>query len=39
MTKNKQRKHYSDEFKEEALKLAEKVGVAQASRELSVYSS
>ncbi len=39
MTKNKQRKHYSDEFKEEALKLAEKVGVAQASRELGVYSS
>lgn len=39
MTKNKQRKHYSDEFKEEALKLAEKVGVAQASRELSVCSS
>jgi len=39
MTKNKQRKHYSDEFKEEALKLTEKVGVAQASRELSVYSS
>jgi len=31
MKKNKQRKHYSDEFKEESLKLAEKVGVAQAS--------
>jgi len=29
MTKNKQRKHYSDEFKEESLQLAEKVGVAQ----------
>ena len=39
MTKNKRRKHYSVEFKEEALKLAEKVGVAQASRELGVYSS
>ncbi|MDX2368535.1 MAG: transposase [Colwellia sp.] len=39
MSKNKQRKHYSDEFKEEALRLSEKIGVAQASRELGVYSS
>ncbi len=39
MTKNKQRKHYSDEFKEGSLKLAEKVGAVQASRELGVYSS
>jgi transposase len=37
-TKNK-RKTYSAEFKEEALKLAAKVGVAQATRELSIYES
>lgn len=35
----KARKTYSAEFKEEALKLAAKVGMAQASRELRVYES
>lgn len=35
----KTRKTYSAEFKEEALKLATKVGVAQAARELSIYES
>ena len=35
----KTRKTYSAEFKEEALKLAVKVGVAQAARELSIYES
>ncbi len=40
MTKvKKERKAYSIEFKEEALKLASKVGVAQAARELGVYES
>lgn len=31
MTKNKQRKHYFDKFKEETLSLTEKFGVVQAS--------
>ena len=35
----KTRKTYSAEFKEEALKLAAKVGVAQAARELDVCES
>lgn len=35
----KTRKTYSAEFKEEALKLAAKVGMAQAARELNVYES
>lgn len=40
MTKvKKERKTYSIEFKEEALKLASKVGVAQAARELGLYES
>jgi transposase-like protein len=39
MTKNKQRKNYSDEIKEEALKFYEKFGVAQPSRELGVFST
>lgn len=39
MTKQKIRKHYTQEFKEEALKLASKLGVARASRELDVYES
>jgi transposase len=33
------RKVYSAEFKEEALKLAAKVGIAQAARELIIYES
>ena len=39
MTTNNKRKTYSTEFKEEALKLASKVGVAQAARELGVAES
>lgn len=35
----KTRKTYSAEFKEEALKLATKIGIAQAARELTVYES
>jgi len=33
------RKRYSDEFKAEALGLAQSVGVAQAARELGLYPS
>jgi len=36
MTAKNRRKTYSEEFKEEALKLASKVDFAQAARELSV---
>jgi transposase len=40
MTSQKKiRKTYSTEFKEEALKLAAKVGMAQAARELNIYES
>jgi len=39
MSKTKQRKQYSPEFREEALKLADRIGVAKASRELGVYES
>jgi transposase len=38
-SQNKTRKTYSAEFKEEALKLAAKVGVAKAARELSLCDS
>jgi transposase-like protein len=38
MTKNKQRKHYPTEFKEETLKLLDKVGVIQISIKLGIYS-
>lgn len=33
------RKQYTPEFRQEALKLAERVGVAAAARELSLYES
>jgi len=36
MTTKTKRKSYSEKFKEEALKLASKVGFVQAARELSV---
>lgn len=39
MTTKTKRKSYSEEFKKEALKLASKVGFAQAARELSVAES
>ncbi len=39
MSKTKQRKQYSPEFREEALKLADRIGVAKVSRELGVYES
>ncbi len=40
MTSQKKiRKTYSTEFKEEALKLAAKVGMAQAARGLNIYES
>jgi len=35
----KTRKKHGDEFKAEALKLANQVGAAQAERELGVYAS
>lgn len=43
MTKQKQvktvRKQHAQAFKDEALRLAEKVGVAQAARELGIHDS
>jgi len=40
MSKTKQsRKKHADEFKAEALKLADQVGAAQAARDLGVYAS
>lgn len=39
MTTKTKRKFYSKEFKEEALKVASKVGFSQAARELSVAES
>ncbi len=33
------RKQYTSEFRDEALKLAERIGVAAAARELSLYES
>ncbi|EGF7348117.1 IS3 family transposase, partial [Escherichia coli] len=38
-TSKKPRKHHSPEFRSEALKLAERIGVAAAARELSLYES
>ena len=35
----KPRKQHSPEFRSEALKLAERIGVAAAARELSLYES
>ncbi|GMM91214.1 hypothetical protein MTsN2n6_41900 [Vibrio fortis] len=39
MTNKKKRIIHSPEFKAEALKLAEKMGVAAAARQLSLYES
>lgn len=39
ITSNKPRKQHSPEFRQEALKLAERIGVAAAARELSLYES
>lgn len=39
MTTKKSRKRYSEEFKQEALNLAAKVGVAQAARDLGLHDS
>lgn len=39
MTTKKTRIKHAPEFKAEALKLAEKVGVAAAARQLSLYES
>ena len=38
-TKKATRKRYAEEFKVEALALADKVGVAAAARELGLYES
>ena len=39
MTTQKTRKTHTAEFKAEALKLAERVGVAEAARQLKIYES
>jgi transposase len=39
MTTKKNRKTYTAEFKTEALKLAERVGVAEAARQLKLYET
>lgn len=39
MTKPANSTQHSPEFRQEALKLAERVGVAAAARELSLYES
>ncbi|MGU3489815.1 transposase, partial [Enterobacter bugandensis] len=39
MTNKKPRKQHTPEFRQEALKLAERIGVAAAARELSLYES
>lgn len=38
-TSKKPRKQHSPEFRSEALKLAERIGIAAAVRELSLYES
>lgn len=38
-TSKKLRKQHTQEFRDEALKLAERIGVAAAARELSLYES
>ncbi|GKW14048.1 transposase [Pectobacterium carotovorum subsp. carotovorum] len=38
-TSKKPRKQHTPEFRDEALKLAERIGVAAAARELSLYES
>ncbi|CCP03961.1 Putative transposase ykgN [Erwinia amylovora Ea644] len=38
-TSKKPRKQHTPEFRNEALKLAERIGVAAAARELSLYES
>ena len=38
-TRKTARKQYTPEFRDEALKLAERIGVAAAARELSLYES
>ncbi|SUY95177.1 IS3 transposase A [Citrobacter freundii] len=38
-TSKKPRKQHTPEFRNEALKLAERIGVAAAARELSLYKS
>lgn len=38
-TRKTVRKQYTPEFRDEALKLAERIGVAAAARELNLYES
>ena len=38
-TKNTTRKQYSPEFKDEALALAEKIGIPKAAKELGLHDS
>ena len=38
-TSKKTRKQHTPEFRQEALKLADRIGVAAAARELSLYES
>ncbi len=39
LTTKKPRKQHTPEFRQEALKLAKRIGVAAAARELSLYKS
>lgn len=39
LTSKKSRKQHTPEFRQEALKLAERIGVAAAAHELSLYES
>lgn len=39
ITNKKPRKQHTPEFRQEALELAERIGVAAAARELSLYES
>ena len=39
MSTKKQRKIYTQEFKVETLKLAQRIGVAAAAKELNIYDS
>ncbi|EBY7822667.1 TPA: transposase, partial [Salmonella enterica subsp. enterica serovar Enteritidis] len=38
-TTKKPRKQHTPEFRQEAMKLAERIGVAAAARELNLYES
>ncbi len=39
MTSSKVRKKYSDEFKQEALKLTDQIGISKVAKQLSLQNS